>query len=232
MFFIRGYAFMALMGSCLAVSTASGDLADSPTLSFSCNGEFTYDNQGRPGFLPGSWVFEGDCVGSTWGQSYEVSAIVDPRLDFNFIWTNTSSAMQSYTFHFSLSDIDNWDGPVAFDGALSAVLNDLNGNGASLSNFGGASLYAGQVDGTQLLSLFNAPFAYSAAAGGSTAIGPESGSGSGLGGYASELGVQLSFTLSAGDSVSFTGHWNVVPVPAPSALALCAAVGLFGRRRR
>jgi hypothetical protein len=44
------------------------------------------------------------------------------------------------------------------------------------------------------------------------------------------IGLQFRFTLSAGDSVSFSSLFNVVP--APGAIALLGAAGCISSRRR
>lgn len=222
---------LSAVGLCTALS-AHGDVTDSPTILFDCNGVAAIDDGGRPGFVPGEWYFEGDCVGNDWRYSYEISAILDPVLDFDFTWTNTSSQSQSYVFTFELFDIEDWQGDIAYSGLLNATVHDLNGNGALLSSFSNMSLFTGYVDGISLMDLATSPFSLAAAPGGSASIGT-SGSGTAGSGYADSLKVRLAFTLSAGDSVTFGGDWTVNSVPAPGALALLlGAMPFCGRGRR
>lgn len=231
------YSRLCTIGMCvggLAVALpASADLTDSPVITFNCNGIAAFDDGGRPGFAPGEWFFEGDHFGDGWNYSYEIMAIVDPVLAYNFSWTNSSTQTQSYLFTFSLTDIDQWDGDIDFSGLLNATVQDNNGNGATFATANGLPLFTGSVDGVNLLTLGNNPFSLQASAGSSASTGNLSGSGMSGIGYESSLTVQLSFSLSAGDSVSFGGNWTVNPVPAPGALALLLACGpVLGRGRR
>ncbi|MDA0803903.1 MAG: hypothetical protein O2819_09180 [Planctomycetota bacterium] len=220
------------VGGLAVAFNATADLVDSPIITFDCNGESAFDADGRPGFLPGQWIFEGDCYGSNFQHSYEIAAIVDPVLDFNFSWTNTTLQTQSYLFTFSLNGIDDWNGDILYSALFNATVHDNNGNGATLGSSSGLALFTGIVDGVPLLNLANSPFSLVTAPGGSATTGDLTGSGASSIGYHSSLTVRLSFTLSAGDSVGFDGDWTVNPVPAPGALALMALAGCSNRSRR
>ncbi len=232
------YSRMCTIGMCVGglvvAFNAAADLSDSPIITFDCNGESAFDTDGRPGFLPGQWIFEGDSYGSNFQHSYEIAAIVDPVLDFNFSWTNTTSQTQSYLFSFSLNGIDDWNGDILYSGLFNATVHDNNGNGATLGSANGIALFTGIVDGVPLMNLANSPFSLAASSGGSATTGDLTGAGASSIGYHSSLTVRLSFTLSAGDSVGFDGNWTVNPVPAPGALALLALAGFpnWSRRRR
>ena len=128
----------------------------------------------------------------------------DPFINGTFSITNTASSTQTFTVNFTL------DSSVQFaqslmNGAFAGTLNDANGDGsASIGRVAGsAGFYSAFIDGNLVRSL------------GSSAIG-----------------MQFRFTLSAGDSVSFSSLFNVVDVPAPGAMALLGAAGLVSSRRR
>jgi hypothetical protein len=99
----------------------------------------------------------------------------------------------------------------------------------------GASIYQGLIDGTTARTLWNAPASFSTFT--------STGSGTDFGFPAFEIapqsidtsiGIAITFSLTAGDSASFTSNFEVVPVPVPAALWLFGSglVGLVGIARR
>jgi hypothetical protein len=155
----------------------------------------------------------------------------DPFISGTFSITNTANTTQTFTVNFTL------DSTVQFaqslmNGAFSGTLTDANGNGsASIGRVAGsAGFYSALIDGNLVRSLGSSAYSYSGAAFGSSQVGPESFSPTAGPALNATIGLQFRFTLSAGDSVSFSSLFNVVP--APGAMALLGAAGVVGSRRR
>jgi hypothetical protein len=155
----------------------------------------------------------------------------DPFINGTFAITNTSNETQTFTVNFTL------DSSVQFaqslmNGAFAGTLNDANGDGsASIGRTSGsAGFYSAFIDGNLVRSLGGSAYSYSGAAFGSTQVGPESFDPTAGPALNTTIGLQFRFTLSAGDSVSFSSLFNVVP--APGAVALLGAAGCIGSRRR
>ncbi len=155
----------------------------------------------------------------------------DPFINGTFSITNTENSTQTFTVNFTL------DSSVQFaqslmNGAFAGTLTDANGDGvASIGRTSGsAGFYSAFIDGNLVRSLGSSAYSYNGAAFGSSQVGPESFSPTVGPALSSTIGLQFRFTLSAGDSVSFSSLFNVVP--APGAMALMGAAGLVGSRRR
>lgn len=155
----------------------------------------------------------------------------DPFINGTFSITNTANSTQTFTVNFTL------DSSVQFaqslmNGAFAGTLNDANGDGsASIGRVAGsAGFYSALIDGNLVRSLGSSAYSYSGAAFGSSQVGPESFDPVVGPALNATIGLQFRFTLSAGDSVSFSSLFNVVP--APGAIALLGAAGCIGSRRR
>jgi hypothetical protein len=155
----------------------------------------------------------------------------DPFINGTFSITNTANSTQTFTVNFNL------DSTVQFaqslmNGAFAGTLNDANGDGsASIGRVAGsAGFYSALIDGNLVRSLGSSAYSYSGAAFGSSQVGPESFDPVVGPALNATIGLQFRFTLSAGDSVSFSSLFNVVP--APGAIALLGAAGCIGSRRR
>jgi hypothetical protein len=155
----------------------------------------------------------------------------DPFINGTFSITNTANSTQTFTVNFTL------DSTVQFaqslmNGAFAGTLNDANGDGsASIGRVAGsAGFYSALIDGNLVRSLGSSAYSYSGAAFGSSQVGPESFDPVVGPALNATIGLQFRFTLSAGDSVSFSSLFNVVP--APGAIALLGAAGCISSRRR
>jgi hypothetical protein len=155
----------------------------------------------------------------------------DPFINGTFSITNTSSTTVVFSVEFILESSVQFAQSL-MNGAFAGTLTDADGNGsASIGRVAGsAGFYSAFIDGNLVRSLGSSAYSYSGAAFGSSQVGPESFDPTVGPALNSTIGLQFRFALSAGDSVSFSSLFNVVP--APGAIALMGAAGVVGSRRR
>ena len=155
----------------------------------------------------------------------------DPFISGTFSITNIAAITQTFTVTFTLDSTVQFDTSL-MNGAFSGTLNDANGDGSAAIGrvTGSAGFYSAFIDGNLVQSLGSSAYNYSGAAFGSAQIGPESFGPTAGPALTTTIGLQFRFNLSAGDSVSFSSLFNVVP--APGAVALLGAAGCIGSRRR
>jgi hypothetical protein len=157
-------------------------------------------------------------------QNWTLSMDSDPFVTNNFTITNSTASTQTYTVA-TMIGVSPAIANGLMQGSIGFSLTDNNSNSATLAT-SGASLYTGMIDGNAARTLWNptttftAPFASTS---GSTYFGfptreiaPES--------IDTSIGIMIKFSLTAGDSVSFTSSFDVIPAPVP----LPAALWLFG----
>ena len=189
---------------------------------------------------PTEWLYHGSMSQSDMGSlSWAYLVDPDPYITGTVSLTNTTATSQSYVLDFTLNIT-----PALIDGSYIAgqangTITDANGNGsATVASSGSTPIYSALGDGAFIQGLMsNAsqsvsnPFGTASFSGGSfgypinTLMGPA---------INSTIGIRFAFSLTAGDSVSFSSIFIANPVPAPGALTLMVGAGLagFGRRRR
>jgi hypothetical protein len=202
-------------------------------------------NQGGD-LLPPSYVNDGSNDFSFSGSN--TSAAGQYAVDWNLVMnpdpfingavtvTNLSSSAQNFTVNLNLPVTPAFS-PGLMGGSIDATVYDLNSSGtATLQPQGSVSnpIYFGRIDNTSLLLMF----AQVVSCGG---VGCSGNSGESqmppsipVAGVNTNIGTRLVFNLSAGDKVTFSTHFEVLPVPVPAAAWLMgsALAGLFGARRR
>jgi hypothetical protein len=160
----------------------------------------------------------------------------DPFVLNNILITNTTAVTQIYTVGLALPTV--FGGPNLISGNVRAdVIDGGGGPGATLATVPGFPMYAAQIDFGTVATLHNDP---------TSVIAPSSGSASLPGSFgplfnpiavSSNIGIQLRFSLSAGDTAAILSRFDVVAVPEPStiAIAVCGVSLLIavkrGRRR-
>jgi hypothetical protein len=158
----------------------------------------------------------------------------DPFVTNNFAITNTSTSTQTFSLATSIGIT-----PVIpnglMQGSIGLTLTDNNGNGAALTT-SGPSIYQGLIDGNVARTLWDPAMTFTTPFGSTSADtffgfptrenAPES--------IDSTIGILISFSLTAGDSASFTSNFDVTPVPLPPALWLFGTglLGLLGISKR
>ena len=184
------------------------------------------------------WFFQGIHSDTTSGTSMSWSYLVDPDpfITGTFSLTNDTLLAKAYVIDFSLP-ISPAIAQSTVSGQMSGTLTDSNGSGsASMTSTSGGAVYTALADGMFVQSLMsNANQTVSSAFGTTSFSGGSFGQGlPPLAGPAinNTIGIRFSFTLSAGDSVSFSSIFVANPVPTPGALAMGLLSGFVARRGR
>lgn len=189
----------------------------------------------------GSFLFEGADEGDGWSLDYNVTGDPDPFVIANTVVTNNAAVTQTFQLFVTLPIFPAIPGQSLIGGSIQGGITADNGGG-TLSSALGMAIYQAMIDGAVIGSpatLLNDPISVSAGAFGSNAFTPEAfgdipfiPSASGPPALVS-IGIMLTFSLTAGDSASFTSIFVVEPViPGPGAIALVAVAGVFNSRRR
>jgi len=182
------------------------------------------------------WFFQG-IHSNTTGTSMSWSYLVDPDpfITGTFSLSNDTLFAKAYEVDFSLP-ISPAIAQSTVSGQMSGTLTDSNGSGsASMTSTGGGAVYTARADGELVQSLMsNANQTVSSAFGTTSFSGGSFGQGTPLPGPAinNTIGIHFSFTLSAGDSVSFSSIFVATPVPTPGVLAMGLLSGFVARRGR
>lgn len=153
----------------------------------------------------------------------------------SYSFTNTTGVDDNFQVTI-LSASQAYNAPVRISGSVSGSLGSGGppGNLATLSNVANNPLYRALIDGTSVRSLVTSPFSFSTNFPATVPFGPAN-FGIPVGelvneSVAGQIGVVHTFRLSAGDSVTFSSSFTVVP--APAAAGLFGLAGLAGLRRR
>ena len=159
----------------------------------------------------------------------------DPFVIANLVVTNNSAFVETFTLTVNLPINPTLPNGVVMGGSVTGTLTSLTNDGATLAAPDQGSIFTALIDGNPVATLLDSPFSQSVGAFQSGVIGPAS-----FGDpipsmpgppVLDSIGITLSFTLTPGDSASFTSIF-VVEVPGPGALAVFGFAGLFARRRR
>jgi hypothetical protein len=212
------------------------------------NGSLTLTPDETRANADGSFTYSGTDTGGTfgngpsWGVNWSLTVNEDPFIIGALTITNFTNAPKDFNFSFLLPVLPAFS-PSRMGGSVFASLLDANGDGAASlgPNASSPAIYRGQIDGGTVLPLFGALVSCNSG-GGCVTTGSDSSGLPGLTlagpGVAQDIRTLLSFTLSAGDSVTFNTNFTVEPVPLPAALPLLllgfgtlGAGRLTGRRR-
>jgi hypothetical protein len=180
----------------------------------------------------------------TWLLDWNLTVDYDPFINGSLSVTNLSTTTRNYELAISLP-VSAFT-PSLYGGSISATVFDLNGDHSasvapSTAAGAGPGIYQGTIDGSAVLNLFGMVLSCTSATSGCSATGSDQ---DGLPnatipgpGVANSIGTVLKFSLSAGDKVTFSTNFTVVPVnevplPASGWLLLGAlGAGLLTRKR-
>ena len=176
--------------------------------------------------------------GAVWDFTWDLTLNQDPSIIGALTLTNLTTTTRNFNLTFVLPVTPAFS-PSMFGGALDAVLIDANGDrSATLAPTAvSPSIYRGQIDGITALSLFALNLTCTGSGPGCVTGSYEDAGFPGLTlagpGVSSTISTLLSFSLTAGDSVTFHTNFTVEPVPLPAALPLMlGGLALVLRRRK
>lgn len=176
------------------------------------------------------------CTGGDWTpisgwtvDSWNLAVDPDPTINNVISVTNNTAATQTFVVSVLLPTGISFGPPSLIRGSIQGGATDNNFDGVTLSSASGASIYDALIDGATVRTLFDDPT--SASGFGSLSLGSAS-----FGipiqesiavATTSSIALTLRFTLTAGDSASFTSVFDVQPIPEPGT-ALLLGLGLTG----
>lgn len=181
--------------------------------------------------------------GATFGDltinSWSMNVDEDPVISGITSVTNNSNAIQTFTLIFTLAIAPPIVPSSLMGGSIQGGVTDNNGDGATLATTAGDAFYRAQIDGVNVAALYNDPASVIAGIYLSNNL-PASAFGTPIPSQPgpqvlTDIGIRLKFTLTPGDSASFTSNFVVLPIPEPGmAVLLGLGFGLLGiaRRRR
>ena len=185
----------------------------------------------------GSWEWKGSVnQGGSYTMQWDLLLDPDPTISGAIALTNTATTTQTFTLNVSQGIVSAPAGSPIL-GASAISISDANGSGAgTVSAPTGSAIYTAFINSniTQKV-LFVDPYSKSAAGIGGAAVDSQSFSTGTTSALATIMGIQHSFTLTAGDSATMNSTFTItVPEPCGVVLAAFGAIGLaavhFGRR--
>jgi len=179
----------------------------------------------------------GDMTLNSWNLSFDP----DPVQTGIIAVTNNTLATQQFTLTFILP-ISAIPGGTLIGGSIQGGVTDNNGDGATLSTAPGSALYTALIDGVVHQTLFADPTVLTVVNPFDSAdLSPPGAFGTPIPGLpgpgvATSIGIRYDFTLTGQDAASFTGVFDVEPIPEPGTAALfglgLGGLALLGRAKR
>jgi hypothetical protein len=158
----------------------------------------------------------------------------DPFVLNNILVTNTTNSTQIFSAFVGLPT--TFPAPNRISGNVRTSVIDGGLDGATVATVGGQALYQAQIDFATVATLQNDPFSVSASVGGSNTDAESFGPTANSIPVTSNIGIQLRFTLTPGDTAAILSRFDVIPEPASAALigiglAMISVISDRGKRR-
>lgn len=184
----------------------------------------------------GTYDFDGEAsMENMWSLTYDMTVDPDPFISANFSFANMSSMTQSFILSWTLPISPSLAPSSLVGGSFGGSLTDSNFDGnAAVGTVMGTAMYSGELDGVGVLPIYAHNTSFSASAfPGQTVNIPAANvglPGPSIPGPAasSTIGITHTFTLTPGDSVSFTSFFVAEAIPEPTSVALMTMVGGAG----
>jgi hypothetical protein len=156
----------------------------------------------------------------------------DPFVLNNILVTNTTASTQLFSVFVGLPT--TFGAPNFISGNITTSVIEGGLDTATIASVSPTAIYQAQIDGTTVATLQNHPFALttSTSNSASAAFGPT------LNGIpvTSNIGIQLRFSLTAGDTASILSRFDVTAIPEPTSAACVGGMlmlaGTLSRRNR
>ena len=244
---IPGCRLAAVTATLCAVSVCSvpahADLTEAPQLGMTISGAsgWSYWLGNENGWVentaPDLFEYGGD---ATWDEcwfAWENEVEVDPGLGFGLTITNTQSFTETFSIVLDVA-VPGWSDGTLQGASIGGSVSDTNFDGNASLMAADPSLMGAFLDGNRQIDLGSGldvsvdilggtstfgPFSKGLSGGAATIVGPSTTDGL--------LSIEIDFTLSAGDTASFSGGYLVEYVPSPAAILALGGLGAFRRRR-
>lgn len=155
----------------------------------------------------------------------------DPFVLNNVVITNPTATTQTYTVGISLPTV--FPGPSFISGTvLVGVIDGNDDGGATVATAAGFPIYAAQIDFVTVATLLDDPTSIVMVGSGppanaSDVFGPVVHAGA----VTANIGIQLRFSLTAGDTASILSRFDVVAIPEPATVGVLLLGGVALLRR-
>lgn len=232
-------ALLAVGTFCLLSAAPSrAEIISPPVASFLVQDGVSTDwGWGQTGKAAGDEIFSynGNVTKSNYQFEWKVTANPDPWVSSNYTITNNTLTTNNYSVLITMPISPQILTGSLTGGSVQGGVTDNNGNGATLGQSGVLPLYTALIDGAAYQSLLPpGPTSVTVGSFLSGTLGPgqfglpiPSQPGPNV---LTSIGIRLDFSLTAGDSATFSSVFVVEPVPEPATMALasCGFALVFG----
>jgi hypothetical protein len=155
----------------------------------------------------------------------------DPFVLNNILVTNTTTTTQIFSAFVGFPT--TFAAPNLISGTITTSVIDRDLDGATVASVPGTPIYQAQIDGVTVATIQNDPFSLTTTTSiaASATFGPTASAVP----VNSNIGIQLRFSLTAGDTAAILSRFDVIPEPASAAACVGTMLvlsGTFPRRRR
>jgi hypothetical protein len=232
-------AALAVLVAGFATLASAGPVPLDFAIGYGANGDQVLEVRNPEGNATADdYAAEGKAVEDEFILEWDISGKYDPTINGAFSVTNLLAVPQTFTLNVTVP-VPAIPGSSLIGGSMGGSFTDANGNGANFDSSGATAIYTALIDGVSVATLHPSPV--NLVVGNfltgdvpSVSFGNPIPSQAGPA-LATDMSIQLKFTLSAGDTAALTSVFVVEPVPEPSTVVLAllgGACALFVARRK